>query len=414
MRNSRLLPIFLVVFVDLVGFGLILPLLPFFAGTFGAGPFEVGLLGAVYAAGQLVGAPVLGRLSDRFGRRPLLLVSIAGTAIGFAILGVAQSLGVIFFSRILSGLTGGNISVAQAYIADVTDERNRAKGMGVIGAGFGLGFIVGPALGGALSAGGYAVPAFAAALLAAFNFLAVARWLPESLSPERRAALAARPQAPFSARALLVALGRQRVGPLLEVRFFFGLAFATFQGVFALYAQYQLGLNAQSTGLVLAYVGMLSVLVQGLAIGWLTARSGDDGLILGAIALMAASLFAWALATTVPALLVVLVPLALAGGVLNTVINSALSKAVRREEVGGILGLGSSVESLTRVIGPVAGGLLLQSMGPAAPGVFGAAILAALLPFAWRRLPVRSEPPADDSGGRTLRPLPVRVPSDNR
>jgi DHA1 family tetracycline resistance protein-like MFS transporter len=414
MGRNRLLPIFLVVFVDLMGFGIILPLLPFYAETFGASPLEVGLLATVYAAGQLFGAPVLGRLSDKYGRRPLLLVSIAGTALGFFVLGLAQSLAVIFLSRVVSGLFGGNISVAQAYIADVTDERNRAKGMGLVGAAFGLGFIFGPALGGVLSVNGFALPAFAAAGLATVNFVAVALWLPESLSPERRAAIAAMPRPAFSAGALVAALGRPRVGPLLQVRFFFGLAFAAFQGIFALWAQYHLGLNAQATGLVMAYIGALSIVVQGVAIGWLTARSSDDGLILAAIALMATSLFAWAFAFNVVSLLILLVPLAMAAGVLNTVVNSALSKAVRREEVGGTLGLGASVESLTRVLGPLAGGWLLQSLGAAAPGLFGAAVLLGLLPYAWRHLQAQNEPPEDGSGEPRLRPLPVTVSSKNR
>ena len=185
MKNKPLFSIFLIVFIDMLGFGLILPLLPYYAETFGASDTVIGLLVASYAAAQLIGAPLLGRLSDRFGRRPILLISLVGTLLGFLLLGFASTLFILFAARILDGITGGNISVAQAYISDVTDSKNRAKGLGMIGAAFGLGFIIGPATGGLLSQWGYAVPAFAAAGLVAINLLMVALWLPESLPPKK-------------------------------------------------------------------------------------------------------------------------------------------------------------------------------------------------------------------------------------
>lgn len=420
MQKSRLLTVFLIVFVDLLGFGLILPLLPYYADAFGASPTLVGLLTASYAAAQMIGAPLLGRLSDRHGRRPVLLVSIAGTVVGFLLLGFAEPLGVVlsgflpaglvgvnaitlgilFASRILDGLTGGNISVAQAYITDITDEENRARGLGLIGAAFGLGFIVGPAAGGALSAGGrYAVPAFVAAGIATLNWLAVLIWLPESLTNERRAQIARQPTGNvLSPAELWRALRRPRFGPLLQVRLVYGLAFATFTGVFALYTQYQLELSSDQTGYILAYVGVLAVLVQGVAIGRLTARFSENRLIFAAVALLAVSLLAWAFAPSVPVLLVVLAPLSAASGVLNTVINSAITKSVYPEEVGGALGMAASVESLTRVIGPSAGGVLLGVLGTWAPGVAGAVLTAWLIVFVWRRLVVNPDPPLPRRG----------------
>jgi DHA1 family tetracycline resistance protein-like MFS transporter len=420
VQKSRLLTVFLIVFVDLLGFGLILPLLPYYADAFGASPTLVGLLTASYAAAQMIGAPLLGRLSDRHGRRPVLLVSIAGTVVGFLLLGFAEPLGVVlsgflpaglvgvnaitlgilFASRILDGLTGGNISVAQAYITDITDEENRARGLGLIGAAFGLGFIVGPAAGGALSAGGrYAVPAFVAAGIATLNWLAVLIWLPESLTNERRAQIARQPTGNvLSPAELWRALRRPRFGPLLQVRLVYGLAFATFTGGFALYTQYQLELSSDQTGYILAYVGVLAVLVQGVAIGRLTARFSENRLIFAAVALLAVSLLAWAFAPSVPVLLVVLAPLSAASGVLNTVINSAITKSVYPEEVGGALGMAASVESLTRVIGPSAGGVLLGVLGTWAPGVAGAVLTAWLIVFVWRRLVVNPDPPLPRRG----------------
>jgi DHA1 family tetracycline resistance protein-like MFS transporter len=240
MENKRqLTTIFLIVFIDLLGFSLILPLLPYYATSFGASAIVVGLLTASYAAAQMIGAPILGRLSDRYGRRPMLIASIFGTIVGFLLLGTAKTLLLLFISRILDGLTGGNISIAQAYISDVTDQKNRARGLGLIGAAFGLGFIIGPALGGLLSQWGYNVPAFLAAGLATLNLVMVFFWLPESLSPEKRAEIASQNRPSLSLSALWEALHRPLVGPLLHTRFFFGLAFAIFQTIFALYTLYR-------------------------------------------------------------------------------------------------------------------------------------------------------------------------------
>lgn len=394
MTNKKLLSsIFLIVFIDLLGFSLILPLLPFYAETFGATPFVVGLLVADYAAAQLVGAPLLGRLSDRYGRRPVLVISVFGGFAGFLLLGLADSLLMLFLARALAGLTGGNISVAQAYISDVTDEKDRGRGLGLIGAAFGLGFIIGPAAGGLLSRWGFSVPAFLAAALALLNLILVYFWLPESLTPEKRQALARSTRPPFTLQALLAVLRRPYVGPLLYTRFFFALAFSTFQTIFTLYGQYRFNLNSQNTGFILAYVGVLSVITQGFVIGRLTGRFSDPQLILGATGVMAFSLIGWALAPSIAALLIILAPIALAGGVLNTIINSAISKSVSAVEIGGTLGLSAALESLTRVIAPSVGGLMLEELGTAAPGIFAALVLLWLTSYIWRRIP-RSQPAA--------------------
>lgn len=412
--RSRLLPIFLVVFVDLLGFSLILPLLPFYAETYGATSLVVGLLIASYAAAQLFGAPLLGRLSDRFGRRPILLVSIAGTLLGFLILGFADPLGrilagrtapgsfvngvilgILFFSRILDGLTGGNLTVAQAYITDVTEEKDRARGLGLIGAAFGLGFILGPAMGGLLSTWGYDVPAFGAAGLATINLIAIAAFLPESLTQEIRSRLAIRQRPPFTLSALWQALNRPSVGPLLQIRFFYGLAFAMFQTLFPLFAQYRLGLDARQTGFVLAYLGVLVTLIQGVGVGRLVKRYSETNLIMAGVVLLTAAMLAWAITPNVWVMLVVLAPLALAGGGLNTILNSALTKAVRSEEVGGTLGLSASVESLTRVLAPSVGGILLGQVGTWAPGIFGAILMTWVITFTWQRVVIAGRLQAD-------------------
>jgi DHA1 family tetracycline resistance protein-like MFS transporter len=405
LKTARLINIFIVVFVDLLGFSLILPLLPYYAQEFGATPAVIGLLTASYAAASLVGAPLTGRLSDRFGRRLILLLSVGGTFLGFLILGLAEPiggglanliapasakafiLGTLFFSRILDGITGGNITVAQAYITDITDEKNRAKGLGLIGAAFGLGFIIGPAVGGLLSGSGhYSLPAFAAAGLAFLNLISIFFFLPESLNAERRLAMRHQTRPSITLKALIVALNRPKVGPLLHVRFFFALAFAMFQSIFSLYAAYKLHLTSQMTGYVLAYVGVLSVLVQGVGVGLVTKRFKENAILITSMWLMFFGLAGWAITPNLPVLLVIMLPLALGGGMLNTVINSAITKVVTREEIGGTLGLSTSLESVSRVIAPSAGGFLLQNLGAWAPGVVSAALMLWVVYFTYRHI----------------------------
>lgn len=387
MDKKRLGNIFLIVFIDLFGFGLILPLLPYIGVEYGASPGLIGLISASYPAAQMLGAPILGSLSDKYGRRPILLISILGTAIGYVILGLSNAIWMLFLSRIIDGLTGGNISVAQAYITDITDEKDRAKGLGLIGAAFGLGFIFGPAIGGIISQNfGFSATAYVAVALSMISWLGVLFWLPESLTEEVRATLSNRPARKLiNFRELFEAMKRPVVGPLLVIRLGQGLAFNTFQTIFSLYALERFNLNAGQTGGILAYIGVLIVFVQGVAIGPMTKRFPENKLLMAALIALGVGLLGYGLAPTLWILIIAMIPMSFGAGVFNTTINSILTKKVTPEEVGGMLGISSSIESSTRVISPAASGFLL-GISPTIPGVVGAIIIALLLPIAWRSL----------------------------
>jgi DHA1 family tetracycline resistance protein-like MFS transporter len=404
MKTGRLLNIFLVVFVDMLGFGLILPLLPYYAETFGATPFIIGFLVASFAATSLVGAPLMGRLSDRYGRRLILLVSVAGTFTGYLLLGFAQPIGtflahafgsqevntfiigILFLSRMIDGLTGGNITVAQAYICDVTDEKDRARGFGVIGSAFGLGYIIGPAVGGFLNQWGYNIPAFAAASLAFLNLISILFLLPETLKKEQRQVIVNQHRPSLTLNALTDALKRPKVGPLLAVRFFLMMAFSMFLTVFALFAQHGLNISTQSTGFVLTSIGLYAVLVQGVGIKILTKRFKDSSLIITSLWLMFVGYIGWAITSNLLIMLIAIVPLAGGGWIANTIISSGISKAVAPEEIGGMLGISTSVENITRVISPTIGGLLFGSFGMWALGVFSAIMILIAAWMAYQRI----------------------------
>ena len=384
--NKRLLNVGLIVFIDMLGFALIIPLLTFYAESFNATEFQTGLLISAYAAMQMIGAPILGRVSDRFGRRPVFLISIFGTFIGMLILGFANALWMLFAARLLSGLTAGNISVAQAYISDITDEKNRARGMGLFGAAFGIGFVVGPIIGGALSVFGFAIPSFVAAGLAFINLLTVFFWLPESLTENRRVELSKQKKPGFSLKALVDALQRPLVGPLLWVRFGFAVAFNSFQTVFPLYALIKFNLNAQGASWIFAYIGIVLVIMQGFAIGPLSMRFKESHLLVSFLGIALIGMIGWAIVQNVPLLLVALLPMSIGAGSFNSLINSAISKAVGPEEVGGMLGFGAGLESLTRVVMPAVASYLLGAYQPSAPAYMGSIVLVVVVVYAYVNL----------------------------
>ncbi|HEV7798440.1 MAG TPA: MFS transporter [Pyrinomonadaceae bacterium] len=368
MKRSPLVVIFTTVFIDLVGFGIVIPVLPFYAeGTrFNATPRTVGLLFASYSVMQLIFAPILGRLSDKHGRRPVLLISIIGTGIGFLILGFANTLWMLFLGRILDGISGGNISTAQAYIADITTKEDRAKGMGLIGAAFGLGFVFGPAIGGILSRWGVEVPFLFAAGLCFANALLLYFTLPETVTPDHPARVSAAGGRGLAQ--LLQSLKDPRLGFVLVIYFLFIVAFSIMTTAFSLYTMFRFGYDAQHTGYLFAYVGILAVIVQGGLIGRLVKRFGELRLVIVGAFLFAGSLFA------VPfvgprngGLLAMLIGgglFSIGNSLASPSLTSLASKSVGAGEQGSVLGVTQSVASLARAVGPALAAVLINSAIP--------------------------------------------------
>jgi MFS family permease len=382
---ATLLPIFLVVFVDLLGFSIILPLLPYYAIALDASDQTIGYLVATYSLCQFVAGPILGSLSDRFGRRPLLIYSQLGSFAGFLLLAAAMFLPNpllwLFVARVVDGLSGGNISIAQAYIADVTEPKDRAKSYGLIGVAFGLGFLVGPALGGFLSRYGYDVPAYAAAFFSLSSVVATLVLLPETQhrpDETRRTGLGVytRVFEYFE----IAALRR-----LLAIFLFFALPFALYVSMFALYAERQLGFTAEQTGYFLGFVGLLGIVWQGGAVGPVVRAVGERRALLLGLASSALGLFSVVFATRWEHLIVTALLFSFGTGMTRPSLTSMVTQAAPPDRRGGVLGVTSSLESFSRIVAPVVGGWII-AFHPTWLGWVGGAlgVVALLLAASWR------------------------------
>jgi multidrug resistance protein len=384
----RLTILFLTVFVDLVGFGIVLPLLPLYADRFGASGTQIGLLVLSYSAAQLLLAPVWGRLSDRFGRRPILIVGLLGSAVSYLVFSYATSIAVLLISRIMAGVGGANIPVAQAYIADITPPERRAANMGLIGAAFGLGFIFGPAIGGILAPIGAELPGLAAAGLCGGNALLAIVLLPESLSPEKRRTgrqSARRPKPGIAllfggvtsgskATELQVILRNPSFMTALVLSFIFTTAFSIMHPIFPLFAAGRFGLNERDVGWLFAFIGVISAVMQGGVVRYLVARVGEVKLIRASAVPFVVGFTIIGLSSTVPILLVGLALLAVGFGGTLPSLMSLLSRSAPDEFQGGSLGVGQSAGALARIVGPLVAGVVWDTLGMSAPYFIAAAI----------------------------------------
>jgi DHA1 family tetracycline resistance protein-like MFS transporter len=368
--RSPLVIIFITVFIDLVGFGIVIPVLPLYAEQFGASETVIGVLLGIFSAMQFIFAPILGKLSDRVGRRPVLLFSLIGTAIGFLIMGLAPSLPAsfsvfglspvlcwLFLGRIIDGVSGGNISTAMAYIADVTPREKRSSAMGLIGAAFGLGFIFGPGIGGLLSQISFSTPLYFAAALAMANAVALYLLLPESLSAENRN----RARGRGSIAKVFQESGSWQLAAVMATYFFATVSFALLTAIYALFTSKneRFGFDAKHNGYVFAYLGLLGAVIQGGLLGRLLKMFSDKTLAVTGIILMTASMFALPLSERITTLLIASTGLAIGNSLVTPTLNGMASKSVNAAWQGRVLGILQSAASLARIIGPVLGGYLL-------------------------------------------------------
>jgi multidrug resistance protein len=359
MKKSPTTLIFLTVFIDLLGFGIVLPLLPYYAHKepFNASEWQIGLLVASYSLMQFIFAPIWGRISDRVGRRPIILMSLIGSTLSYLIFGFAQSVAVLFLSRILAGIGAANIPTAQAYIADTTTPENRAKGMGLIGAAFGLGFIFGPAVGGFLSHWGYSAPGFVAAGICFTDFVLTYFLLPESLN-EPGVSRATRRRVSWSM--MTGALSRPLIGVLLLLFFIATYALANMEATFALISKVKYKYTEAQTGYIFAYMGLLTAVVQGGLIRPLVRRLGEHKLIVMGTLAFAVSLWLIPYCPNFWALGADLALLSFGQGVNTPSITSLISQYTSADEQGSILGVTQSLSSLARVVGPIWGGVMFD------------------------------------------------------
>lgn len=394
LRKGSLATVFFVVLIDLIGFGLVLPLLPFYAREFAATPVIIGLLYSIYSVAQLFFSPIWGSLSDRMGRRPVMLLSTAGAVAAYLMFGFAESLLVLFLSRLVAGVMGGNIATAQAYIADVTTDKDRARGMGLIGAAFGLGFVLGPALATALIHPGFqetvyglgwhslaewmevrrfGLPGFFAAFLSLCSFLLVLFQLPETIDVEaeksnrKKTPVYTNRPSVFQPEFWRQLSGRQREagGPLLLLLgalFLLSFGQASLYSAFPLFAEAILDMNPEQVGVQFFYIGLIAVVVQGVLIRPLSRWFSETGLFFTGNILMTLGMAAIAFSQSVPMLTVFLGTLALGHSLNLPTINSLISKEAGTENYGSMMGLAQGLSGLGRAIGPTWGGLLYGMM----------------------------------------------------
>ncbi len=371
--------IFFTIFIDLVGFGMLIPIIPFYSEQLHLDPAQkgqfMGLLMGGYSLFQFIFAPVWGRLSDRVGRRPVLITSLLGFSVAYCLGGLSTSAGFLLFTRILAGTFAANIATAQAYIADITTQEDRAKGMGLVGAAFGLGFAVGPSVGGVLVRYGFTPPFMVMAALSATAAACAFFLLPESHPPEARGRRVARGL--FNTEKIAMAWNHPPAVMLIFIFFLATFAFANLEATLAFFTEWKLGLSVVTFSYIFAYIGVLGAIVQGGLVGRMVKRYRELTTLLVGLLVLAGGLALVATVHSTAQLMLVLVPVSLGVGLSNPTLLGAISRLIPPTDQGAIAGLTQAASSMARIAGPIVGGLLYDHAGRSVPFFFAAGVILA-------------------------------------
>ena len=385
--------ILVTVFIDMLGLGLLIPVLPFIVRQFSQSALTLGLLSMSFALFQFFAAPILGKLSDRYGRRPLLLCSLFGSAIGYLTFGLAHSLAILFLARIIDGISGGNVSIAQAYIADVTEPQHRSRNFGMLGAVFGMGFIIGPAIGGTLSHfWGIAAPALCAAGLAFSNTILGFFVLPETRPVEKRV------HVPITFRSLNPIIGVVRgmrhdhLGAVFMAIFAFNIAFSGLQSNFSLFTLARFGWGPPENAILFTVIGVTSAITQALIVRKMVKVFRDQSIAIAGLIIQAVSYVFLAFVPSGGLIYLVCVFTSFGVGITQPTLQGLVSNGVSDQEQGTMLGTTQSVAALTRIIGPLWAGLSFDWLGPGAPYWSGAIMIAVAAVFVLGAKPRRHVP----------------------
>lgn len=359
--DKRVWIIFVIQVTEVLGFSLILPFLPYYAQEYGASPLTVGMMLTVFSLFQFISSPIMGRLSDSYGRRPLLILSQISTMLSFIVLGFANSLFLIFFSRIIDGMLGSNFTIAQAYLSDISTKKDRSKIFGISGAAFGVGFMIGPAIGGYLSQFSYSLPAFVAAGIAGLSIVLTYFFLPETV---KKTKLKLSEVKIIDINQFKRYFSNSKIFQKMQQFFLYILAHVTWTSSIAIYLRITMDLRVDYIGYLYAYIGLISIILRLKIIPWLVDRYEEVLLMKVAAVMIILSLLGIVMPLSIPLLLLLMTFFASGSGIIRPLMTGAISRAVSKKEQGAVLGVTNSLGSIAQIFGPMIGGALLISSAP--------------------------------------------------